>query len=422
MEAGNSTFDVFMKLSAARASKYEAIESHPRRRAPTLTQPRCAIGLLTWNGAADAGACARSVLAQDERGRDVGAPGGLEIIWIDNASTDDTVGALRRAAPAFPEPIRLEINTGFCAGHNLGIERSRAPYYLALNQDAVLAPDYVRLLCDWMDSDPALAMVSGLILETGGGEGSGFGGGDSLGELNDLADLAERVAGSESDPAVAAAAGVAWNALVRTARIYSAGLAMGRGRFPFELGMGRPVRATDFARRRVPGVTGAAMLLRREAVLAAAPRPGEVFPPEFFAYFEEVDLALRLAKAGLACGVHGGAVAWHAARGQGGVGRPDIRAHYFKNHWLMTLRDASLGELLRDASAILKTELMRFAPKYFREPAAALLGLARAARLAPRARADRRALAARWPDAAANRRAFFALSRAKLRKTDEPSD
>lgn len=326
---------------------------------------RCAIGLLTWNGQRDVGACVRSILAQDEPE--------LEICWIDNASSDATVETVRVAAPNFPQPRIQPRNIGFCGGHNLGIDSTSAPYYLALNQDVVLAPDYVRRLCDWMDQDPALAMTSGLILQGDGQQGL-------------------------------------------DAKIYSAGLAMGRGRFPFELGMNAPMRDGFAGRRRVPGVTGAAMVLRRSAMTQVASSSDDIFPQEFFAYFEEVDLAIRIARAGLACGVDGAAKAWHAARGQGGRASRRIRAHYFKNHWLVTLRNDSVGQIVRELPAILKGELTHYLPQYVQSPLAACWGAAMVLELVAKARREFALFSERHPEATAGRDRFYEESIRALRE------
>jgi len=326
---------------------------------------RCAVGLLTWNGEADVAACVRALQAQSEPA--------LDVIWIDNGSTDGTVSRVREAARDFPEPRRLAANIGFCAGHNLGLSLARLPYYLALNQDVALAPDYIGRLCDWLDEDSTLAATSGLLLQT--------------------ADL------EHLDPA---------------APIASAGLAMGYGRFPFELGMDRSPGPSDSARRYVPGVTGAAMLLRRSAVQALTDSD-EFFPADFFAYFEEVDLALRLARAGWRCGLDGAARAWHARRGHEGRRDPRLRVHYLKNHWLVSLRNDAWSELLREAPYVLKGELRWYFPRYLRTPWAALQALGAALVHAPRARRVYQSLERRFPEARAGRAGFYALSRSLLR-------
>lgn len=338
--------------------------------------PRCAIGLVTWNGERDVARCVRSALAQTEPN--------LEFVWIDNASTDGTIEAARRACPDFPEPIRLERNTGFCGGHDRAFAETRAPYYLALNQDAELAPDYVARLCDWMDAAPELALASGLLLVPREGDGA------------------------EGDAGRAGGANA----------IYSAGVAVGRGRFPYELGMGRPVRPEDRERRFVPAVTGAAMMLRRSAVATLGPADDDPtsipFPKSFFAYHEEIDLAMRLAAAGFRAGVDGGAIGFHAARGRGGRGRPEIRRRYFANRWALVLRHASPRELLPDLPRLAKAELLHLLPQYVREPAAAFRGLLAAATGARDAGRFRDDFRRRFPEAPERIARFFDASLGEL--------
>lgn len=282
--------------------------------------PRCTVGLLTWNAGTDGPVCAKSLLAQTERP--------LRLVWIDNGSTDGTPERLAEAFPALGSACTLGRNTGFCAGHNLGLSTCQTRYYLALNQDVVLAPDYVERLCDWMDARPDLALVSGLILDAG-------------------------------DPP----------------RVASAGLVYPRTRFPYELGMGGPVETRWRGRRIVPGVTGAAMMLRVGSCRSVSLPEGEVFPADFFAYHEEVDLAQRLARAGLVCGVEGAALATHAGQGSGGLATRRIRAGYFANHWLLTLRNESWTMILRELPWLLKGELRHWLPRYLKAPGAFLQGI-----------------------------------------------
>jgi GT2 family glycosyltransferase len=266
----------------------------------------------------------RSVLAQSEES--------MDLIWIDNASQDGTGARLRKEFPRLPKPTVNARNEGFCAPHNAAIEVCRTKYYLALNQDVVLEPDYICELCDWMDRDEGLALTSGLIL-------------------------------MKTTPGSSAGA---------PPRVYSAGMVFPRVRFAFELGMGGPVRKEYESRRDVPGVDGAAMMLRVEACRAASLPPEDVFPEIFFAYSEEVDLAMRLARLGLRCGVDGAARARHAGQGSGGLARPEIRARFFLNHWLLTLRHDRWRDILMELPYIIRGELQYWLPLYFRHPLATL--------------------------------------------------
>ncbi len=338
-------------------------EEHPSP--PSIEQEpgRCTIGLLTWNAGPTGEICVLPSLRQTER---------VEIIWVDNASTDDTPKRLRERCPKLPEPIINPRNLGFCAGHNQVLGLCRTPYYLALNQDAVIASDYVQKLCDWMDERPSLALASGLIRRANLDRGS------------------EITRDPTRDDSL---------------QLYSAGLVFPRVRFPFELGMGRdptrdPVPEEYAGRRIVPGVTGAAMMLRVDACRAAslpetdADEP-TIFCPSFFAYHEEVDLAMRLARAGYECGVEGTACAIHGGQGSGGLRRRAIRARLFANHWLLTLRHDPWGLILREAPYILRGELQYWLPRYLRHPPAFLEALLILLRESPAARRFNRRFEAR---------------------------
>lgn len=301
---------------------------------------RCTVGLLTWNGGQDAVRCVRSLLAQSEPG--------LELIWIDNASTDGTPQRLWKAFPELGEPTVNPHNVGFCVGHNQGLAACRTPYYLALNQDAVLGETYIERLCDWMDEHDELALVSGLILQETGSD-----------EVK--------------------------------ARIYSAGMAWPRTRFAFELAMGRPVHPELEGRRLVPAVDGSAMLLRTGAARLAVLEPHEVFPEDLFAYAEEVDLAMRLTYLGLQCGVDGTARAWHRGRGSKGFDLSGIRSRFFANHWLLTLRHDDGATIVREMPWIVWGELRHWLPEYASAPVAFVRALGRLVKQCRRARRHRRA-------------------------------
>lgn len=74
----------------------------------------------------------------------------LQIVIVDNASTDKTVEYIQRE---YPETIliRLEKNIGFGQGNNKGIQYALsrgADYIFLLNQDAWIEPDTIKQLID----------------------------------------------------------------------------------------------------------------------------------------------------------------------------------------------------------------------------------------------------------------------------------
>ena len=121
-------------------------QSGPRNAAPPTSSspPGVTALVLNWNGARVVGDCVRSLQAQDYPA--------LEILVVDNASTDDSVGMVRREFPA----VRLHVNEknlGFGGGNNVGIGLARTPYILMCNNDTRLAPDAVRRLVEAMEAD-----------------------------------------------------------------------------------------------------------------------------------------------------------------------------------------------------------------------------------------------------------------------------
>ena len=138
------------------------------------------------------------------------------------------------------------------------------------------------------------------------------------------------------------------------------------------------------------------MMLRVEACRQASLPEDDIFPSDFFAYGEEVDLALRLARVGRKCGVDGAAAAFHRARGSGGFHRSAIRARFFCNHWLLTLRHDPWSLVLRELAYLLRGEAQYWLPEYLRHPWALARALGLLARQWRSARRFYHAFEARW--------------------------
>lgn len=78
--------------------------------------------------------------------------------------------ALRRAASRWPraEVVPRGDNRGFAAGVNLAVARSRAPFLLLLNPDAVAEGPVVRVLEDWLTRHPDVGVAGARILDADG--------------------------------------------------------------------------------------------------------------------------------------------------------------------------------------------------------------------------------------------------------------
>lgn len=91
----------------------------------------------------------------------------LEIIVVDNASTDGSPEMIREE---FPEVnlIVSEKNLGFAGGNNLGIEKSRGRYVLLLNSDAYLLPGVLGSTLSFMEETPDCGILGvKLVCENG---------------------------------------------------------------------------------------------------------------------------------------------------------------------------------------------------------------------------------------------------------------
>jgi len=83
----------------------------------------------------------------------------LEIIVVDNGSTQDPVPAWKEKYPAV-QFIRSEVNLGFAGGNNLGIQLAKGQYYFLVNNDTEFTEGLVPKLVSVLDEHPEVAVVS----------------------------------------------------------------------------------------------------------------------------------------------------------------------------------------------------------------------------------------------------------------------
>ena len=93
--------------------------------------------IVTWNGREMLGDCLRSLEAQADRD--------VEVVVVDNGSSDGTVAWLRARHPTV-RCIEAGENLGFAAGANRGIEATSGDWVATLNNDAVARPGWVAAL------------------------------------------------------------------------------------------------------------------------------------------------------------------------------------------------------------------------------------------------------------------------------------
>ncbi len=314
--------------------------------------------IVNWNHGRLLATCLEALLAQDFPVFDV--------MVVDNASTDNSPDWIARHYPTvrlhrFPE------NCGFSVALNQGVNATEGSFILSLNPDVVLRPDAITEMVRAAGRDERIGMVAPKLLQAG-------------------------------NPAL----------------LDSTGLFIDRRRRPYDRGQGEPDQGQYDTRLNVFGACGAAALYRR-TMLDDLALGGEFFDQDFFAYYEDADLAWRAKLRKWRCVYAPGAIATHD-RGGGDALRKPGRASKgargprlaLRNRYLMTIKNDTLAQFLLDLPRRLAAELPRRAYAALFRPQV-LLVLVDLVRLWPSARRKRRWIRARQvADEAAVRTWFLA--------------
>jgi GT2 family glycosyltransferase len=272
----------------------------------------------------------------------------VSAVVVDNGSAPAERERIARERPS-TRVIAFSGNLGFAGAANEGIARTRAPFVLLLNNDAELEPGYVAALAARLAMDERLAAVQGLVLTADG----------------------ERVD----------SAGLEWNARGEAVPVLSGAPRSAAPTRPFE----------------VSGVSATAAIYRRDALEAMAPQ-GAAFEAAFFAYYEDVDLALRLSREGWRFLCDPSAVARHEGS-RTGRRTPFRRALWTsRNRWRTLFRNFSPALLARNVLPLLRADLAHARDVGWAGLALPLLVWPRLPLLAMRFRAEPGRFAA-WPRA-----------------------
>ncbi len=213
-------------------------------------RPRVSVLILSWNGRDLLSACLASLSRQTTQD--------FETIVLDNGSSDATVAEL---APQFPWVRWLQepTNTGFCGGNNRAIGAANSDLIVLLNNDAEVARDFIENLLRAADEHPDIGMFATRIMLFDRREVF-----DSTGLL-----------------------------------VYADGVCRSRGWLEQDVGQ------FDQAEE-VLGPNGCAAAYRRAMLEDVG-----LFDEEYFAYLEDLDLALRGQLRGWRCLYVPTALVWH---------------------------------------------------------------------------------------------------------------
>lgn len=214
----------------------------------------------------------------------------LEIIVVDNGSKIPCA----ELAEEFPEIIYVDTqkNLGFAGGNNAGMEKASGEYFLWLNNDTEVDPNFLFPLIERFKTNPKIGMVSPKILFFDQPETLQFAG---FGPISTI-----------------------------TGRGFSIGLE--------EIDKGQHDIAIPISR-----VHGAAMMFSKKLLETIGPM-AEVF----FLYYEEMDYSALAQEAGFEIWYEPKAKVWHKESMSTGKQSP-LKAYYYGRNRLLYLRRHTSG-------------------------------------------------------------------------------
>ena len=242
-------------------------------------RPTVAIIILCYNGVADTLACLRSLdTVAYPRDR-------LQVIVVDNASSDGTVEAVGAAYPGITI-LQTGANLGYAAGNNAGLRYALErgfDYALLLNNDVEVAPDFLGALVAAAEADPQVGVAGPTIYY----------------------DRAPNL-------------------------IWSAGGAIDWRRGSSAMrGLDTPDRGQYARVAEVDFVSGCALLCKRAAIEWAG-----LLDERFFMYYEETEWCVRIARAGFRCIHVPQSHIWHKITPERQAASPRVNYYMVRNRLL----------------------------------------------------------------------------------------
>lgn len=191
----------------------------------------------------------------------------VEIIFVDNCSTDDSVGFVRANFPAV-HVYENTWNAGFAGGNNFGLQYATGEFILLLNTDTQVTPTFISDLLVAFEENPKLGCVQPKLIF-----------------MHD------------------------------TTKLDSCGAYFSWTGFLKHIGNQQAENKPEWNKSfPVLSVKGACMMFRRDVL----EKVGGLFDDAYWCYFEETDFCLRLWLAGYECWYYPKSVIYHAMGGTSG--------------------------------------------------------------------------------------------------------
>ena len=224
-----------------------------------------------------------------------------QTIVVDNGSRDGAVQALGERHEGV-EVLRLEANAGYSRAVNLGAKRGNGDVLVLLNDDCVCDPGFVAAIASPIDPAAGVVMAAGVMREWADHE-----------------------------------------------RIDSAGMELDRTLLVYDYLNGEPVSRLDQGVANPIGPSAAAAAFDRRAFLSQGG-----FDERLFAYWEDVDLVLRLRREGYRCALAADARGIHehsATLGSGSARKNYLMGFgrgYVLRKWRVLSANRFAGVIARD--------------------------------------------------------------------------
>ena len=276
---------------------------------PKARPPLVSVGIVDWNDGDHLPDCLDSVFAQTWPA--------IEVLISDNGSSDGSPEAAQEAHPEI-RVVHNGENIGFGPAHNRAIAAARGEYYLALNPDVVLEPDYIENMVRALMANPGYGYANGLVYFR------------------------------SDDPRMQNV-------------VCSAGHLFSRACQAYNRLFVAQVAPEEFREGEIGGANGACPLYSR-AMIDDISVEGEFFDETYFLYSEDVDVDWRAHLAGWRCRFVPSAVAHHIMEATGAARRPEIRAQIAVNRHLMILKNFDWSLLAWHLPGIVKCDFAEILP------------------------------------------------------------
>lgn len=251
----------------------------------------------------------------------------IQIVYFDNYGLDKAVSIVQSN---FKNVIciRSSENLGYGRSHNWIINNHEFDFYMPLNPDVILSPDFLTEAVKALHStQDKIGSVNGLVLHLKGED--------------------------------------------RTEVIYSCGHIMHKDRRIDNLFSGMKTTEVDLRSRRVFGPNGACPLLKKEAIQDIS-IDNQFFDPLFFMYGDDIDIGWRMSKAGWKTVFSPQCKAWHSIGGSNPFQNRKIRSEYIANRYILIMKNDRLSIFLKDLPYILFIESFFFLIHSIKRPAFAI--------------------------------------------------